>query len=129
MEVHSHLGCGFLEAVYVEALALNVELLHRVNELLHQKRMWRSTTGHGGTSMSDDDARRQRGYVSKLNKATIGKVVATRYMRDYFARHGEGVDREDKSVCDPGRLIYDVAGPLADMVESFVRLIGAENRA
>ena len=108
---------------------LNVELLHRVNELLCQQGRWRPTTGHGGTSVSDADAHDQRGYVSKLNKATIGKVVATRYMRDYFARHGAGVDTEDKRVCDPGRLIYDVAGPLADMCESFIRLIAAENRA
>jgi fructose/tagatose bisphosphate aldolase len=77
---------------------LNVELLHHVNELLHRKGMWRPTTGHGGTSVSDADAHDQRGYVSKLNKATIGKV-------------------------------YDVAGPLADMCESFIRLIAAENRA
>jgi fructose/tagatose bisphosphate aldolase len=108
---------------------INVELLHRVNELLHDKGIWRPTTGHGGTSMSDEDARAERGWVSKLNKATIGKVVATRYMRDYFARHGAGVDTEDKNVCDPGRLIYDVAGPLADMCENFIRLIGAANRA
>jgi len=108
---------------------LNVELLHRVNELLYAKRLWRPTTGHGGTSVSDEDARRQRGYISKLNKATIGKVIATRYMRDYFARHCEGVDAEEKSVCDPGRLIYDVAGPLEEMIEGFMQLIGAENRA
>jgi len=48
---------------------------------------------------------------------------------DSSARHGAGVDTEDNNVCDPGRLIYDVAGPLAAMCENFIRLIGAEDRA
>jgi len=109
--------------------ALHTDLLERVNELLYQEGVWRPTTGHGGTSVSDEDARAHRGYISKLNKATIGKVVATRYMRDYFAKFACGVDAEDKSVCDPGKLIYGVAGPLAEMIETFVRLIGAEGQA
>jgi fructose/tagatose bisphosphate aldolase len=109
--------------------ALNTPLLERVNELLHREGVWRPTTGHGGTSVSDEDARGHRGYISKLNKATIGKVVATKFMRDYFARYAEGVDAEDKSVCDPGKLIYGVAGPLAAMLENFVHMIGAEGAA
>jgi len=109
--------------------ALNTALLERVNALLFQGGMWRPTTGHGGTSVSDEDARLQRGHVSKLNKATIGKVVATRYMCEYFARNAAGVESEDKNVCDPGKLIYGVASPLAEMIENFVRLIGAEGKA
>jgi len=112
-----------------EKRTLNAALLERVNELLHKEGVWRPTTGHGGTSISDEDARTYRGYISKLNKATIGKVVATRYMCDYFAKYAEGVASEDKKVCDPGRLIYGVAGPLAEMIENFMRLIGSENKA
>ena len=50
-------------------------------------------------------------------------------MRDYFVKFACGVDAEDKGVCDPGKLIYGVAGPLAEMLESFVHLIGAEGAA
>ena len=39
------------------------------------------------------------------------------------------METEDKNVCDPGKLIYGVASPLAEMIENFVRLIGAEGKA
>lgn len=108
--------------------ALNTELLMRVNELLYQSGCWRPTTGHGGTSVSDEDTAAHRGLISKLNKATIGKVVAVKYMRDFLVKNSALVDAEDKKICDPGKLIYGCASPLADMCEGFVRMLHAENR-
>ena len=107
---------------------LNSELLMRVNELLYREGCWRPTTGHGGTSVSDQDTADHRGLISKLNKATIGKVVAVRYMRDFLVGNSALVDAEDKQVCDPGRLIYGCASPLADMCEGFVRMLNATKR-
>jgi len=108
--------------------SLNTDLLLRVNELLYQSGCWRPTTGHGGTSVSDEDTAAHRGLISKLNKATIGKVVAVKYMRDFLVANSALVDAEDKKVCDPGRLIYGCASPLADMCEGFIRMLRAEHR-